>query len=296
MKIYKLTAVLLSLSCLFAFSSCSKTETEETTAAAQETLSSYVQETMPLYNETVSEPVTAELTTAELTTAAPVTEAPTTEAETAAAAETVDETSSWGAELVAEYYKKAAAETGNAVKSRQTIELKDISVNNGALSGMFRYVTPILSKFLSGSATESDGITGNYNSLVASDIATAKAYKESRGIVLEMTLNEQSDKASAASTDGSVGHAISVVGDLGSIMGQLNDAGLPLEVNVENAVITYRNAVVKVLVDDSGKIVNGTWTCEVEINLSNYKFAGAAVDSTVVVLQNTITVGGGFNG
>ncbi len=295
MKNYKLTAVLLSLSCLFAFSSCSKTETEETTAAAQETSSVYVQETMPLYNETVSEPVTAELTTAELTTAAPVTEAPATE-EVTAESETVDETSSWGTELVAEYYKKAAAETGNAVKSRQTIELKDISVNNGALSGMFRYVTPILSKFLSGSATESDGITGNYNSLVASDIATAKAYKESRGIVLEMTLNEQSDKASAASTDGSVGHAISVVGDLGSIMGQLNDAGLPLEVNVENAVITYRDAVVKVLVDDSGKIVNGTWTCEVEISLTDYKFAGATVDSTVVVLQNTITVGGGFNG
>ena len=299
MKIYKLTAVALSFFCLFAFSSCVKTETDENTTVSQETQTGYTLDTVSEYTEPVTEPVTVFVTepvTEVPATEAAVTEAMSTEEVTTQAADKGDDVSSWGSELVAAYYKNAAVSTGNSVKSSQTIELKDISVNNGALSGMFKYVTPVLSKFLSGSASETDGITGNFNALSPEDIASADAYKENGLTVIEMTLKEQSCKASESSSDGSVGHAISVVGDLGSIINKLNEAGLPLEVNSDNAVITYRNAVVKVLIDDSGKIVKGTWSCEVEIKLSNYKFAGAAVDSTVVVLQNTITTGGGFNG
>lgn len=295
MKLYRFTAVISAIAIVFMLTSCvTEAEipaTQAVTDTAGETVG--VQETTEViltyaYEETTAQSTTAQSSTAQSSTAQQMTAAP----ETTAAA---DEASGWGTELVAAYYVNAAAASGSSVSSRQTIELKDISVNNGALGGVFKYVTPILSKFLSGSATEAQGITGNFQALTAEDIISARAYKASGGTVVEMTLREQSGSASENASEGSVGHAISVVGDLGSIMGQLNDAGLPLDVSIENTVITYRNPTLSVLVDDSGKIANGTWSCEVEISLRDYSFAGAAVESTVVVLQNTITVGGGFS-
>jgi hypothetical protein len=77
-------------------------------------------------------------------------------------------------------------------------------------------------------------------------------------------------------------------------MSQLNDKGLPIEISVEDTLITYSEPVIKVLVGSDGKIVKGTWSCNIEISLSDYKFAGSAVDSTKVILNNKITAGGGF--
>ena len=85
-----------------------------------------------------------------------------------------------------------------------------------------------------------------------------------------------------------------VVGDLLSIMSQLKDKGLPIEISVDKTVITYSEPVIKVLIGSDGKIAKGTWSCNVEISLSDYKFAGSTVDSTRVVLNNKITAGGGF--
>ena len=76
---------------------------------------------------------------------------------------------------------------------------------------------------------------------------------------------------------------------------QLKEKGLPIDISLENTVLTYTNPVIKVLIDDNSNIVKGTWSCTVEISLSDYKFAGSAVDSTVVVLNNKIVVNGGFN-
>ena len=60
-------------------------------------------------------------------------------------------------------------------------------------------------------------------------------------------------------------------------------------------VIKYTNPVIKAVISDDGRILNGTWSCTVEISLSDYKFAGSPVDSTMVVLDNKITVNGGFS-
>ena len=172
--------------------------------------------------------------------------------------------------------------------------LQDISVNNGQLGGVFSFVTPILSSFLSSSTTEIKGITGEYTLLTAEDVSSAVAYDTAEGTVIEMTLNTQVSTPSQDVTEGSVAHGIYVVGDLLSIMSQLKDKGLPIEISVDKTVITYSEPVIKVLIGSDGKIVKGTWNCNVEISLSDYKFAGSTVDSTRVVLNNKITAGGGF--
>lgn len=293
----RFTAFFTALVLIFAFSSCTTVSVEETTYNSEEaeiTTQAPLQETTVSYVETTAvqatlapETTTAEATTAESTTVPPVTEAQTT-------APAKEDVTQWDTARVIEFYKNAASATGSSVKSSQTVGLSDISVNNGQLDGVFSFVTPILSSFLSSSATVTDGITGDFGKLTVSDAVSAVAYEASGGTAVEITLNEQTDTGSSDNRDGSVAHGIYIVGDLLSVMGQLKSKGLPIDIDTEKAVIKYTDPVIRVLVSDDGKIVNGTWSCTVEISLSDYKFAGSPVDSTVVVLNNKITVNGGF--
>ena len=302
----KLTAFLLVLALIIAFSSCKeKNNEEDTSASVQESLSEQISSEMYSTEETL---VTESLETEVPSTEAPLTEAPSTEAPSTEAPSTEalatespvtdassdEDVSGWDERKIADFYKTAAEKTGSSVKSEQTVGLQDISVNNGQLGGVFSFVTPILSSFLSGNSTVTDGITGDFEKLSAEDISKATAYSDGNGIVLEIKLKEQEDKASDESRRGSVSHGISTVGDLLGIMGQLKEKGLPIEINVEKTVLRYTEPVIRVLIDDSGKIVKGSWSSTVEISLSDYTFAGARVDSTRVVLDNKITVNGGF--
>ncbi|MBQ2758318.1 MAG: hypothetical protein IKJ88_08415 [Clostridia bacterium] len=314
----KLVSLVTVFAVLFVLSSCKDTVVDETTDAFAQVETTTAEDIQT--QETTTEAATEAQTTTEIQTTAPVTETTTVTQETTATETTTqvietteaptqappvtevqtteavtEDVSSWDVQKVVEFYKNAAQRTGTSVKSQQTVELKDISVNNGQLGGMFSFVTPILSSFLSSSVTETDGITGDFSLLTAADVSSAKAYEAENGTAVEITLNSQTDSAASQTRDGSVAHGISVVGDLPSIMSQLKEKGLPIDISLENTVLTYTNPVIKVLIDDNSNIVKGTWSCTVEISLSDYKFAGSAVDSTVVVLNNKIVVNGGFN-
>ncbi|MBE6789603.1 MAG: hypothetical protein E7535_00250 [Ruminococcaceae bacterium] len=301
MKIIKMTALILCFSLLFALSSCKKDiSSPETTLPEENTgeMQNGEQTTVQYINEETTAPTVVETTAPAVETTAPAiieTTAPAvTEEQTEAPSEpAAEDVSAWDIEKTVAFYKAAAEKTGSAVSSSQIVELSDISVNNGALGGMFSFVTPVLSKFLSSKATVTQGITGDFMKLCADDVVSAKAYKAAGGTAVEITLKEQSGNASEG-TDGSVAHGISIVGDLGSVMTQLKGAGLPIEISVEKAIISYSEPVIKVIVDENGRIINGRWSCTMEISLSDYTFAGAKVDSTRVVLKNIITVNDGF--
>lgn len=197
--------------------------------------------------------------------------------------------SKWSTEQIAEAYKTAAQKTHSSVKSQHKIEMKEVLVNGQEIG----FVVPIMSAFLKSNETDKDGITGGYNNLTASDIASAKAYKNGSATVIEMTMKKQTSGASEDANSGSVGHAITGVGDIGSVAKQLEDK-LPLEINYNETKIYYTNPTVKVLIDPNGKIVNGTWQYTVDIRLNNYKAFGQPVDSTSIVMVNTLTLNGGF--
>ena len=277
---------------LFTLSACGKSPAENTPETPENNITTTAPTTLPQTEasaEVIPETTqTTQVQTTEATTAAPVTE-------TTTIADATQDFSDWDTAKILEFYKNAAAATGSSVTSSQKVEIQDISVNNGQLGGMFSFVTPILSSFIASSTTETVGITGNFSALTTSDVRSANISAGSENTVVEILLNGQTDNASSAGSDGSVARGISVVGDLGTIILQLKEKGLPLDIPVENAVITYSNPLIKAVVDKDGRIINGTWSCTVEISITNYKFAGSDVDSTKVVLGNTFTVGGGFN-
>ncbi len=205
-----------------------------------------------------------------------------------------DNPSDWTKAEIVDFYKNAAKKSDSAAKSKQSIMLKDISVNNGEYEGLFDFIMPIMSKLLANNSKENNGITGGYKNLAASDVVSAKAYKTGGNIAVEIVLKEQVSGSNDDAMGGSVGHAITAVGDIGAVVKQLKDLGLPLELSEKDTKIYYTNPTVKVVVDSNGKIVNGTWRYTVDINMNNYKAFGKTVDTTSVVMDNVITVNGGF--
>ncbi len=204
---------------------------------------------------------------------------------------TVDEFTK--AEII-EIYKNAALKSNNIVKSKQDIYLKNISINNGEFEKVMNFVTPIMAKLLSNNSKEIDGITGGYSQLTEADVLSAKLYSVGNNTALELIIKSQVGGARDNLHEGSVGHAINTVGDIGVVTDQLKDLGLPMEINDDNTLIHYTNPTVKVIVDPNGYIISGTWQYTVDIRLMNYKVFGKPVNNTSVVMDNVITVNGGF--
>lgn len=273
MSIKRTLALLLSVFTVFSLVACQggdKFDVPETTT---------VSETEEVTDIAVDTP---EVTTALSVEIPETTEAPTTDLS--------DDPVGWSVEQIVEAYKNAAKKSHSTAKSSKNVEINNISVNGSEI----KFVAPIMSKLIANNSEDEDGITGGFNNLTASDVASAKAYKSGNNVVIEMVMREQVSGAAEGELDGTVGHAIKTVGDISVVTNQLKDLGLPLDFPEENIKIYYTKPVVRVCINNNGEIVNGTWRYTVEIRLNDYKAFGKPVDTTSVIMDNTITVNGGF--
>ena len=215
----------------------------------------------------------------------------TTTKETAdSTTEAYDDPTKWSKTRIVEEYKKAAKKSNSSAKSTQKITLKEIHINNGEYDSAISLVKPIIAKFIDSKSTEIDGITGGFENLSPRDIDSAKAYESSDGIVIEMTMLEQTAGAKDDALSGSVGHAITAVGDISEVTGDLEDMGLPLEISEKDTKIYYTNPTLKVVIDDNGEIISGTWNYTVKISMNNLKAFGKTVDNATIVMDNIITI------
>lgn len=276
MKLKKITALILTLAVVFSLSACRNDKNAEesvSTTAAEEVLTTESEEIIQAETTLLAD---------EMQVSSP---------ETTAAS---DDPSLWNAEQIVEFYKNAAKKSHSGTKSAHGIELKKISVNNGQYEGLFEFITPIMSKLLANNSEDKDGITGGYNNLTAADTASAKAYKSGNNTVVEMVMKNQVSGPREDALSGSVGHAITAVGDIGQVVTQLTDLGLPLELSEKDTKIYFTNPTVRVVIDGNGNIINGTWKYTVEIRMDNFKAFGKTVETASVIMDNTLTVGGGF--
>ncbi len=295
----KITAVLLSLVMIFSLTACggnsqgeNDVTEEKITHNASEKITENEDAVEDVTEESEKEDESVTEETAE-TTSSSKEENGETESEktTVKKSENPDD---WDAEKIVDFYKKAAKKSEAGVTSQHSIAIKKISVNNGQFEGFFDFIMPIMSKLLANNSDDTPGITGGYINLTSSDVASAKAYKSGKYIAVEMTMKEQVSGPREDALSGSVGHAINAVGDIGVVVDQLKDLGMPLELSEKDTKIYYTNPTVKVLVNSNGKIINGTWKYTVEIRMDNYKAFGTAVETTSVIMDNVITVSGGF--
>lgn len=277
MNVKKISALMLVLVTVFSLVACRKDGAEEV----------HTQQPTESVNQTVA---ATESQTAESTTAA----AEESTSETAGTDKLTENPEEWSLGQIVEFYKTAAVQTHRGVKSQHRIDFKSISVNDGGYQGLFDFIASVMSKLLANNTEDKDGITGGYRNLTEADVKSAKAYKSGDNTVVEMTMHEQVSGAAEDALSGSVGHAITAVGDISVVTRQITDLGIPLEIGNDNVKIYYTNPVVRVTVSPDGKIINGTWSYTVEIKLNDYKAFGQKVEKTSVVMDNILTLGGGF--
>lgn len=291
----KIIAIITAFLMLFAFASCGENKdkeenkTEIVTDIAGEAVTDEAGETVTkLVGESeTTEAVSAEDTTVPETTLPPV-------------SLSSDNPAEWTTEEIVEFYKTAAINS----KNQKSVEKKNLSEmvvkdGDGWLKTLVEWVTPILVFALEKSESEFDGITGGYENLVPEDVQSAKAYKSGNYIVVEMKMKEQTDGPHGDRYSGSVGHAISVLGDISAVSEALGDK---LVIDFDNAKLTLRyvNPTVKVKINDKGIIEKGTWSYTIDVQVANLYVAAvrlpfsATVESAYGSVDYTVEVGGGF--
>lgn len=200
----------------------------------------------------------------------------------------------WTKAEIVDYYKKACNNSTSA-KSIQKMTLRDnftVKLDNEAWNFAIDIALPIIRAALKANSTEFDGITGGYNDLVPSDVKSAKAYKDGKDTIVEMTLVEQKDDAYGDTFKGTVGHGISVVGNIAVVADNFPD----WEIGFDTAFLElhYQNPVLKVRINDKGVIEKGTWSYVVHVTVRDLQIAKVLLEDASGDIDYVITTGGGF--
>lgn len=288
----RILAVLTVFAMLFSFAACNKdaNNTDPTNEAVTDSS-----------GETVTNEQGESLTVGSTGETASATDGTTEISDTTTVTEPLTDPSTWTKEEIVEFYKNAAIKSKTKVKSIEYKNLEEMVVNDGdgALGKFVDWATPFLVKALEDSQVEFDGVTGGYENLVPDDVQTAKAYKSGNYTVVEMTMKEQTDGIHGDRYSGTVGHAISVVGDISSVEEALAKW---FEIDFENSKITlrYTNPTLKVKINKDGIVEKGTWSYTVKINVANLKISAVGFPIRIMVdkgngtVSYKITAGGGF--
>lgn len=205
-----------------------------------------------------------------------------------------DDPANWTKEQIVQFYKQSAAKSHATAESSQTMTMPKMVVNDGdgLLGGFIKLVTPVINSVLAKQATTYGGITGGYNNLVPSDVASAKAYKEGKYTVIEMTMVEQTDGLYGEPQDGTVGHAINVLGNVATAVAEFPQFDIKYE--EADIKIHYADPTVKVKIDENGIVEKGTWQYNAQIDIKHLAIGSVMVDKAEAEIIYTIVVGGGF--
>lgn len=285
----KTVAFLTALVMLALFTSCNS---QDTTPEIETTTSQSSENTTPEATD-FSDP--AELSSETQAVSVSNTDKPAVQSAdaTTTSAAAIDP-SQWTKDEIVNFYKNAAEKSNPTAKSNQVMVLNKLIINNGegALGFFTKILEPAIRSVVKKNALEFDGITGGFRNLTANDAKSIKAYKNGEYTVIEMTMKNQTDDIHANEYEGTVGHAISVLGDISRVIAEFPQ----FNVDLSNAKIDihYVNATVKVKINKDGIIEKGTWKYTCDPDISNVKISGINVRTADAEIDYIITVGGGF--
>lgn len=280
----KIIALLTVFAMIFAFAACDNDNNvpEETTTANVQ------QQETPSENNGVNEPATDNGGEAVTNVENP------SEAATELTS-MPDDPSQWTDEQIIEFYKAAATKSHPTAKHAQTMTLGDLVIGEGGGVGGFfidKVALPAINGVLKKNSTSFDGITGGYKDLVVTDAKSLKAYKQGNYTVIEMTMKDQIDGKHGHNMSGTVGHAITVLGDVSIAVAEFPQ----FDIDTDNADIKihYNNATVKVRINQNGIIEKGTWKYVASVDIRNLDISGLMIKKATADIGYDIVLGGGF--
>ena len=203
-----------------------------------------------------------------------------------------DNPADWSKEQIVYMYKQAATKSHDTAESSQTMTMPVLDVEGGALGFFLSIAKPAINAVLEKQTTTYGGITGGYQKLVASDVDTAKAYKEGNYTVIEMRMVEQTDGLYGDPQEGTVGHAINVLGNVATAVEQFPQ--FDIKYKEADIKIHYADPIVKVRINENGMIEKGTWSYLSKIDIKHLAIGSTTVDKAYAEIEYVIVVGGGF--
>ena len=200
----------------------------------------------------------------------------------------------WSKDEIVEFYKQSAVKSHPTAKSSQTMVLNKLIVNDGdgALNFFLNMIKPVIDTVVKNNTTSYNGLTGGFTKLVPSDVKSAKAYKEGKYTVIEMTMVEQTDGLYGDAQEGTVGHAINVLGNVADAVEQFPD--FDIKYKEADIKVHYAKPTVKVKINENGRIEKGTWSYVSEIAIKHLDISGIMIDKADAEIEYVIVVGGGF--
>ena len=274
MSFKKFLAILLAAVLVFAFAACGEKpeapeETEAVTDAIEEATDALIEESTDA--EAVEADTTEEASQPDETAAAvEETEAAAEEETEAPAEETTEEAKKvpQTKEEIVEFYKAAAAETDKGpVTTDFRMELVNLT-GDGGFGKIASAFEGIVRNALAKKSTPGDSITGGYTKLTADDVASATATDDGKYTTVVIKLKEQTDGFEGSPKEGHVGHGITVLGSAQTAIDALE--GVTVDASGGSVLLKYTDPTINVKIDnETGKIVSGTWTYTVNIDVKN---------------------------
>ncbi len=294
----KIVAILLVLSMMFAFVACKNDENIDPTETNPE-----VQTDDQAANSDDVEPEVStdeDASNEESTTGdaeEPSTDKNTEneeETETVTSKPLSDDPAEWSKDEIVAFYKQAAVKSHPTAKSSQTMVLNKLVVNDGdgALNFFLNMIKPVIDTALKNNTTSYNGLTGGFTKLVPSDVKSAKAYKQGKYTVIELTMVEQTDGLYGDAQEGTVGHAINVLGNVADAVEQFPD--FDIKYKEADIKVHYTEPTVKVRINDKGIIEKGTWRYVSDIYIRHLEVSGIMINKADAEIEYVIVVGGGF--
>ncbi len=298
----KIIAILLALSMMFAFVACNNDKNNDPTETQEHTTEDAAVNSNDVETESTTEDVSSEESTTGDNSGE---ELPTDktnndkedndkETETTTKKPLSSDPADWSKEEIVEFYKQSAVKTHPTAKSSQTMALNKLVLNDGdgALNFFINMVKPVIDTVIKNNSTTYNGLTGGFTKLQPSDVKSAKAYKQGKYTVIEMTMVEQTDGIYGDAQEGTVGHAINVLGNVATAVEQFPDFDIKYE--EADIKVHYKNPTVKVKINEKGIIEKGTWSYVSVIAIRHLEISGIMVDKADAEIEYVIVVGGGF--
>lgn len=160
---------------------------------------------------------------------------------------------------ILDFYKKVA-EQNSEISTAQSFELVELKLNVSTF--LNNLLKPLADQLIKSNTMDVPGFPGDMKTLSADDFTDASYKKNADGtITVTLKVKPQSDTLEGSKYEGPTGRAIGVVGDVPQLIA---DAGAAEYVDLSKTTggIDYSNAIIKIVVDSSLKLVKGkcTWT------------------------------------
>lgn len=165
------------------------------------------------------------------------------------------------------FYKKVAAQNSD-ISTSQSFELVEFDV--GKASSVLK---PFAEDLIASNTMDVPGFPGDMETFSADDIISADYQRNSDGTVtVTLNVKPQSDTLEGSRYEGPTGRAVGVVGDVPKL---IEDSGATKYVDISKTTggIAYSNTVIKIVVDDSLKLVKDkcTWTYTADGHVEHLK-------------------------